>query len=384
MRILITGLRAPVALEWARRFDQAEHEVIGADCLSLPIGRFSNAVGRYLRLPSPVATKSAFAIALEDLVREHKVDMIVPTCEEGFHIAMHLDDLPCMVYASEIDTLASLHNKWRFAKACLDAPHAPSPVTHRLLAADDVRRFIDDSSQWVFKPVYSRFASRTMIGASRWRLEQLKPTDLNPWIAQQRIYGREFSTFSLADHGAVFAHCAYEAPYRAGQGAGIYFQPIRHDQAQQAVEDIIATHRYTGQLGCDFMEDRDGKLWIIEANPRATSGLHLLPRDPQLVQRVLQTSNPVKAAEARWGADPDTRPMMVAGAMPFWGVVSALQEGRASYFRDFWAAKDVVGSLDDPLPWLAAPLAMLELLMQSLRTGKSPNQAATADIEWNG
>ena len=41
MRILITGLRAPVALEWARRFDQAEHEVIGADCLSLPIGRFS-------------------------------------------------------------------------------------------------------------------------------------------------------------------------------------------------------------------------------------------------------------------------------------------------------------------------------------------------------
>jgi short-subunit dehydrogenase involved in D-alanine esterification of teichoic acids len=49
--ILITGVRAPIALETSRSFAQFGHQVIVADSQYLTIARWSNTVRKYYKLP---------------------------------------------------------------------------------------------------------------------------------------------------------------------------------------------------------------------------------------------------------------------------------------------------------------------------------------------
>src|SRR5690349_17736003 len=86
--ILITGARAPVALHLARLFHGAGHGVILADTPARPIAAASKACARYHRLPPPRFEPRAYADAVEALIRAEGVEMVIPTCEEVFHLAL--------------------------------------------------------------------------------------------------------------------------------------------------------------------------------------------------------------------------------------------------------------------------------------------------------
>ena len=50
MNILITSLRAPITLEWAKLFQSSDNQIIGCDSFRFPIGRFIPNI-QYFRLP---------------------------------------------------------------------------------------------------------------------------------------------------------------------------------------------------------------------------------------------------------------------------------------------------------------------------------------------
>ena len=50
MNILITSLRAPITLEWAKLFQADGHKIFGCDSFRFPIGRFIPNI-QYFRLP---------------------------------------------------------------------------------------------------------------------------------------------------------------------------------------------------------------------------------------------------------------------------------------------------------------------------------------------
>ena len=89
--------------------------------------------------------------------------------------------------------------------------------------AGHLQPFLTEAAEWVFKPVYSRFASHTKVGPSAAEVLTIEPTPACRWIAQRRIFGVEHSTYGVAHAGRLRAHVIYRSAYRVGLGSGIYF-----------------------------------------------------------------------------------------------------------------------------------------------------------------
>jgi glutathione synthase/RimK-type ligase-like ATP-grasp enzyme len=382
MRVLLTGARAPVTLDLARHFHREGHEVYLADSLRMPLARLSRVAKRTFFVSKPAQAPQKFIQDLVDIASRWRIDLIVPTCEEIFYLASNLNAFQglCRVFAEPIEVLRILHNKWEFVHLLATMPDMlQAPESH--LIADELqhRSWVDrsDHCHWVFKPVYSRFASRTLIGPNREALESLVPTRDEPWIAQRLIRGQELSTYSIARNGSLQAHACYRSRYRAGLGAGIYFEPVQHPLIHDFVNRFIERQKFTGQLGFDFMQEEDGHLYVLECNPRATSGLHLLRSQP--ISKIFEEADTPCMEPA------DLRPSMLGFAMLIAALPSAIRNGKTrGWFKDMFKARDAIWSWHDPLPHLLTPVSLIEVAATAWSRRISLTQASTIDMEWNG
>lgn len=377
MRVLLTGARAPVTLDLARRFADAGHRVYLADSLRCGLACGSKAVRGMAHVPPPNAGANAYVDAILRAVRRWRIDLLIPTCEEVFFIAHGLHRFAgiCRVMTDSLDKLERFHNKWTFSQTVFSAD-VRAPETTRL---DDVRQletFRQDSTNWVFKPVYSRFAAETKVGPRT--LSGIVPTLGKPWVAQRRVVGQEYSTYSVAQSGRLLAHAAYRSEYRVGVGSGIYFAPCERPAIDAFARAFVEREHYTGQVGFDLIEDARGRTWVLEANPRATSGVHLFAARDPLVDAVLG-----KTVDLVTPSDPS--PCMLGAAVAVWGLGDAIRRGApVKLLRDAFRAREAVLDWSDPMPTLLMPLALAEIVVKAIRRRCALTQAATADIEWNG
>ncbi|MBU3742729.1 MAG: ATP-grasp domain-containing protein [Candidatus Kapabacteria bacterium] len=356
--VLITGARAPVALELARSFDNGGANVIVADTHGAALARWSRSVRRFVRIPSPVHAFDAFASTLDRIVQEHGVDDVIPTCEETFYVSMLRDSLPCRTWVMDIDTLRAVHDKWTFSQHPVFNAHVPETV--RLTDFHDW----DATVNYVFKPRFSRFAARAVIGR---HVRSADFANSEDWIAQRRIIGREVCVYSVWRHGTMTAIAIYHPRYRAGQGAGIYLEAVHDDRITSMVRDAGQRMGFHGQLSLDVIIDATTEQpYVIECNPRATSGAHLLGdalADAFTSDVFVQP--PVDAEYAIWYA-------------------MALYHPAAMLKRRNRRACDVVFRRADALPALMQGLGALHFAASAWRNKCSILEATTRDIEWNG
>jgi len=375
--VLILGARAPACLEWARAFAKTGWRVSVADSLIWPLTRASSSAHRFLRLPEPRRDQNAWINALLKAVRSEQIDLILPTCEEVFYLAHGLRKLSafCRVFTSDFELLHGLHHKDRFSRQTAGWP-IETPETKLLQSSHELKPFEEHSAAWVFKPAYSRFASRTLIRPSAQTLSRITPTPNNPWVAQRFIPGKEHSSFSILVHGKLRAHACYYSRYRVGKGSGIYFEPTDPTPIRLFLEHFGKATGYTGQVGFDFIETDSGIFHVLECNPRATSGVHLYDNQPEaLVAIILPESKPpllIPTKEAR----------MVALAMLLFAVP---RHGfRADFYRNFTNARDVIVRNGDHGPLTAQILSLSEICARAIRRRCGLLAASTADIEWDG
>jgi hypothetical protein len=285
----------------------------------------------------------------------------------------------CRVFTSDFALLRRLHHKGRFADLTAGWPVA-APETRLLETVGDVESLYDESAAWVFKPAYSRFAASTLIRPTAARLRKVHPTPLQPWVAQRFVRGREHCSFSVFVDGRPTITASYHPRYRVGQGSGILFEPTSPPQLPEFLERFGASTGYTGQAGFDFIEDESGRLHVLECNPRATSGVHLLGHRPLDLVGALTAS--CDAAPA-----PVPAPQMLALAMVFFAAPRALMQGApgwAAFASDYRTAADVITRNGDRGPLFAQIPGFVEILLRAARRRCSLLAAATADIEWNG
>ena len=377
MRILLTSARAPVTLDLARRFSRQGSDVCLCDTLRFGCGAFSRHCRKMFTVPRPRQDPRAYVTQLQRIVTQEGIDLLVPTCEEIFYISRYRDDLQCEVFADSFEKLAAIHNKWQFSlEAGNDAARVPE--SQQLSSRRDLESLPDSTEQYVFKPIYSRFASEVLLGPSVTKLAEIDISLDKQWIAQRLVRGAEYSTYSIAHNGRLLAHASYTSSYRAGRGSGIYFVPTHHPRLDQFVKNFVSKYHYTGQIGFDCIVDENDVPWILEGNPRGTSGLHLLDDDLPLLETVLGHNDYQPAAKA-------VLPEMIAGAMPLWGVADALRSGHPWRFvHDFFSARDVLFRWSDPLPGLALPLTLAELGLIAVREGRTLQQAVNTGyrVEW--
>lgn len=374
MHVLILGARAPACLEWARVFDAAGWRVTVADSLAWPLARASRAAHAFLRLPEPRRSPARWIDAIAAAVRREHIDLVLPTCEEAFYLSYGKDRIPCRVATSDFDLMHRLHHKGWFADMTRDWP-VQAPPTRLLQSRDALVPLHDSARDWVFKPAYSRFATQTLIRPEPHRLAEVRPTPDQPWVAQRFVAGREHCSYSLLVDGRVTAHACYHPRYRVGGGSGIWFEPTDPAPVRALVERLGRDTGYTGQVAFDVIEDGDGRCHVLECNPRATSGVHLLGARPDaLVAALLGEGDGVLASD---GAPRSVALAMLLFAAPRHGFTRR-------FWRDYGVAADVVTRPGDRAPLSAQWLGLAEVAGRALtrRVGLLP--AATADIEWDG
>lgn len=376
--ILITGARAPVALHLARLFHGAGHRVILADTPARPIAAASKACARYYRLPPPRFEPQAYADAVEALVRTEGISLVIPTCEEVFHLALAWRGrtMPARLFAPDIELLAQVHNKHSFIRLAEQLSLAV-PETTLLNSRDDLEAVRGRSRDLVFKPVWSRFASHVLLRPTPDFLDAITLSPAMPWVAQRFVEGEEISAYAAAREGRLKALALYRSLYRAGKGAGIFFERVEDDAARELVERVVAGTSWTGQISFDLICEPGGRVLPLECNPRAVSGLHFF-RDPARFVDAVLNSGPEVAPDV-------TAPQTVRLAMWIYGLPAALRSGGLGRFRQAMRkGEELLDWPGDSAPVRAQWPALAEIAGMALRQRISLQAASTRDIEWNG
>ncbi len=371
---LVTGARSPAALDIARDMAAAGLTVHMADSSRARISRWSSVPAAVHRLSSPVRDPVRFRHDVAALVARLNPVIVVPTCEEVFHLAAARADGVDVgpLFAPDMATLDRLHAKDRFNDlACslgLDAP-----ATAVLTASVDPGTL--DLDRTVLKACYSRFGAQTLVRPTHAQAIAIRPTPARPWIAQALVEGIEHSSYAIAVDGRVTAFAAYRSTLRMGGGAGYAFRPAQdavHARMLGASRAIAAGLGASGQIALDAIDDGQ-RSWLIECNPRATSGAHLLVGDGRLARAMMGHDGIV----AGGGGDRYNLPMMLTH-----GLVNRSQgAGPLAMLR---TGRDVIGAPGDPLPVFGAIADTAGYAWAARGARTTLTGATTEDIEWNG
>lgn len=371
--VLLTLGRLPKGLELARALHQAGARVIVADPFATHLSKPSRAVSRSYQVPAPNDDLEAFMSALEDIIVDEGVDIVAPVSEEVLYVSLLAGRVSAHVrlMTPPVDGLLKLHDKYQFSEMARAAGIA-MPQTWR---ADDARSLeLINAGDTVLKPALGcsgnglRFLSRGQLPSSSERTHDN--------IIQERIEGREISSFSIVRDGVSLGTVLYEGLIFSGTVSTAFRRVGAALSATDWIEQFVRHHDYSGFIAFDFIVDDAEKAWPIECNPRLTSGIHFM-NSAGLAAAVLGESLPEKIG---------MRPQST-----FQEGHTSLLEAYGSFFRpgEFFAklktvfsTPDILWSVRDPLPFLLMTPMSWPVLRQVLFSGRSFGEAATHDIEW--
>lgn len=272
--------RFPHALAEIRHFGEEGHVVFAADTFATAPGSHSKHVDEAFLVPSPTYETERFIAELESLCRLRSIDMIVPSFEEALYIAEHLPRLSAVtnVFCSPLATLERLHDKGAFARLSQELGLLV-PSSRVVGSQDELRDAIGALPEYIARPVFSRggvtILTNTGPLGGRVQVEACNPTPDQPWLVQEFVHGTEVCTFSVAQHGYVVAHCAYEHPKTIEHAGGILFESIDEPGTLEVARTLVGALDYHGQISFDFVRDERG-LWLLECNPRPTAGVLMM------------------------------------------------------------------------------------------------------------
>ncbi|MEW4371329.1 ATP-grasp domain-containing protein [Paenibacillus kandeliae] len=464
--ILLTGGRAPATLELARLLHQAGHIVDVAESLPQQLCAWSKAVRRSFVVPPPRQQPQAYIDELVRIVKQQQIDLLIPTCEEIFYVAHGREQLRqvCEVLVPMADQMRSLHHKGDFIRlvhaAGVDVPDTmvissaeqwevvqQGHWSSRLPLSDSMQDLdamydapnVHPSRSLVFKPAYSRFASKVIMPAHNVAVsdhsaivdDQAKrstapfipaPDDISeqqPWIAQAYVPGEQLCTYSIVYEGMVVAHATYQSRYRSSEsGASVHFEaldcpdtlawvqrlvqqwsfetntaaPSSDDShmnntaspTSQSSKKPLSPSTFSGQLSFDLIQEREtGKLYPIECNPRATSGIHLFRAEDGLDQAITAPHLLVKKGQMIT-PQPGRRvmltlPMLTSG----WGRSWSSAQWK-HWLKAMKGSQDAVFRWQDHKPFFGQFALVWAALRISRREQITITEALTHDIEWNG
>ena len=368
--VLVTGARAPVALEVARSFAALGWQVHLADSVPATAAHWSRLGAPVHRLPPPRTQFARFRDALAALAIRTGANLIVPTCEEVFYVAAAEPDVP--VFAPPLATLRDLHSKARFIDL---ARQAGLVVPETQLVTDPGTLTKLNGDRIVLKPEFSRFAAATLVRPSDRQIARLRPSPKHAWVAQDFMPGEELCLWAAVREGQLTAHALYRPLLRHRRSAAYAFEAVDWPPALEIATRIAAATRITGHLAFDLIRTAGGRAVPIECNPRAVSGVHLFAGDT-LARAILGKPQP--------SPPPGTR-RHLAPAMALMGLPSALARGELRTFARTWrSGADAIGRPGDRWPALGAVVDAARFAALGLTRRRSPTRQTTADIEWNG
>lgn len=372
--ILITGSRAPVALDLGKKFKKQGNKVFFADSMKPNLSNFSNVHSRFFLVSKPKFNLKGYEEDLIKIIKKYDIDILIPTCEEIFYVAQIKDSLEkyTNVFCEDIDKLNVLHNKLDFIQLTKKFK-LNAPKTEILDSKDKLR----NSKKFILKRMYSRFASNIIKFDEKNKLKRVKLYKNNPWLKQEFIQGKQFCTYSIAINGKLLAHSCYPCDFLIDDGACLNFKNIKNEKILDWVIFFVNKFNFTGQISFDFILDKNGNLFCIECNPRATSGVHLFNDKDRLDLIFLGKKNKLTLASGK--------NQMISLAMLFFAFPNIFNFSRIKeWFKVMFSYKDPIFSIKDIKPFFFQIYISVLYMFRSIKKGTSITEETTFDIEWDG
>ena len=374
-RFLITGARAPVALELVRNLARHGHYIVVADSLRYPAAKNSRYIKKYVIISEPVTQLNMFQKDLIRCIKSEKIDYLLPCCEEIFYISFLKDILSefCNVICDRFELLSKLHSKYSIMGLAVNCG-ITLPYTEKIdMACLQAGEIIFNNK--IIKKEFSRFGLDVLLNPDKSNINDFVGCSTGSSVLQQKISGQEYCTYSIVYKGELKLHSCYQPLYRMGKAAGFYFKPVIHGKIKSFVKTFAMKHKYTGQIGFDVIDD-GSEIFLIECNPRATSGIHLVA-DEDLAACFLG-----QVGQTRFICD---KPAMIGLAMKLIALPHACVTFRLrQWWRDYFCAQDVMNANGDRSFVFYSLVSLLELMCKAIRQKSSLRAASTHDIEWDG
>lgn len=361
--VLITGARSFAALDLARMFASAGIRVICADSVEKSVCRYSGAVSRFYKIAPPAFAFEAFVSDLKKIVKEERIDLIIPTCEEIFYLGKAKDRLGAAVFAESFERLELLHNKWKFYELLCRLGFS-TPET-KLWGGQTF------AGKWILKPVYSRFAAKVRVVNGKWPVYE--KNSLNPWIAQRYIEGEKLCSYTICHKGKITAHGVYKVLHAMGIGSAICFQSVKDADVDDFIQKFVVAIEFTGQIAFDFI--RGDKLYCLECNPRSTSGLHLFERSKELVLSFFNVGEVLL---------PKEQTIFHEHLFMLWYGIKQKEIFLKPFWSHFFAGKNPLWMQGDNRVLARLPMMLIDAAKQTLFQGKGFHEAMSRDMEYNG
>ncbi|KTC79510.1 ATP-grasp domain-containing protein [Legionella cherrii] len=374
MNILVTGGRAPATMDIMRSLMNQGYQVYSAESLLFPLARCVKGIKKHFVIPKPNQDLTAFIKAIKEIVIQYKIDLLIPTCEEIFYISQGYEELSqhTKVFCEPFERLNQLHHKYTFNQ--LVREYGLTAPQSWLVNTDKDKQNLPQAAALVLKPVFSRLGSHTLIKPSPKALANL--TINEPYIAQDFIQGKEYSTYAIARNGEVLIQSCYHSKYRVGRSTGIYFEPAEIKPITEFIKTFCKRFQFSGQIGFDFILMND-KAYVLECNPRVTSGFHLLT-DKIDWHSILSGQRQYDIPNMQ-----HMQPFMLGQGMMLHSL-KYLLKNPVRFIKDYRRAHDVLKN--KAYRWLRfkSTLMILNVFCRAIRVRKGFYPASTYDIDFNG
>lgn len=394
-RALLTLGRLPVALEIARALHGAGWRVVVAEPLPIHLCRVSRSVARCRTVPAARDDPAAYVDALARVVAEEGVSLVVPVSEEIVHVAGLHGRLPedVALACPRRDALLALHDKWRFAERARELGLA---VPETALASSAAGAAIASRGPHVVKPRLSCSGVGVTLHDAAGEIDPAR-RDAR-FVVQARLPGEALCVQALAIDGELRALVGYRSLLDAGSVSVVFERVHVPDAVRRLIERVVDDACWSGPIAFDLIADAAGGWQAIECNPRATSGLHLLP--PALVAEVLtrragpardrdRTGDPAPGTAHVPARHPDARAPIGARRQEFWSALAEVEgrtlrgRGRRADWARLLTTRDVDWSARDPLPFLTMVGTGAPLLWRALRARRPITEVTMADMGWH-
>ena len=379
MKVLITSSRMPFALGMVRQLADAGHEVYAADDYERSPGSHSKYLAGHFVYPSARTRTEEFIDALERIIGETGIDVVVPAFEEAFYISSQRDRLArgATIFVAEFAALARLHDKAAF-QSLVGGLGLPIPETVVVTSDAELAAAMERFDRYFGRAVFSRGGVDLLTNAGP-LAGVLDPADVHPtpelpWVIQPFVEGETVCTYSTVQDGVVCSHLMYRIPRQWHHSTGIQFESVDGTESLRLIEPVIAELGYTGQISFDFLATDNG-LSFVECNPRATDGALLLPPD-QIARGLL---DPDADTFLLPPGETEQLDLALVG-----DAFSDRLERLPQTIRDLARVRDAGDGWHDPLPTLYSAFSLAHFAGVSHREHAELQDAMDYDMTWDG
>ncbi len=366
--ILITGGKMTKALQLARSFHAAGHNVILIETHKYWLSghRFSNAVKKFYTVPAPETDADGYSQAILKIVQTENIDAFIPVSSP---VASYYDSLAgeliapyCQVIHFPSAITQILDDKF----ALCEKAHSLGLSAPKAFLITDPQQILDfdfstDRSKYLLKSIRYNSVSRLDMTQLPFEgmedyVKNLPITQDNPWTMQEFITGQEYCTHSTVRKGKIRLHCCSKSsPFQ------VNYEHVERPEIYAWVEKFVKELNLTGQISFDFMQTEDGTVYPLECNPRTHSAITMFYNHPGLADAYLKDRE--NENEAPIIPLPESKPT-------YWLYHEIWRLTEIGSFSDLqaWLQKIVKGTdaifqVNDPLPFLTVPHWQITLLL---------------------